>query len=139
MFAFFCRLVFLALTAASLVGCQTTGGGTGTSPISPGVGPLTVNAAIWPNEPLTVYFSNHGTRAESASTVAINDLFFANPVAFQMQLRYQLAAVGFEIRENGVAIPLLQARTNTKSRPRFFADPPICSAVGGLEQCRFRR
>ena len=136
MFAFFCRLVFLALTAASLVACQTTGGGTGTSPIAPGVGPLTVNAAIWPNEPLTIYFSNHGTQAESARTVAISDLFFANAFAFQVQLRYQLAAVGFEILENGVAIPLLQARTNTKSRPSKVAQVDVIDPATGQVKIR---
>ena len=131
MFVFFVRLVFLALAAASLVACQTTGGGTGTAPIAPGVGPLTVNAAIWPNEPLTVYFSDHGTQTESVGTVAISDLFFANPFAFQVQLRYQLAAVGFEILENGVSIPLLQARTNTKSRPSKVAPVDVIDPITG--------
>lgn len=130
MFAIACRLIFLALTAASLVACQTPGG-TGTAPIAPGVGPLTVNAVIWPNEPVTVYFSDHGTQAESAGTVAINDLYFANRFAFQMQLRYQLAATGFEILENGVAIPLLQARTNTKSRPSKVAPVDVIDPVTG--------
>ena len=130
MFAIVCRLVLLAVTAASLVACQTPGGA-GTAPIAPGVGPLTVNASIWVNEPLTAYFANHGTQAESAGTVAMNDLYFANPFAFQVQLQYQLAATGFEIRENGVAIPLLQARTNTKSRPSKVAPADVIDPATG--------
>ena len=130
MFACIYRLTFLALATASLVACQTPGG-TGTAPIAPGVGPLSVNAEIWPNDPLTVYFSDHVAQAESARTVAINDLYFANRFAYQVQLRYQLAATGFEILENGVAIPLLQARTNTKSRPSKVAPVDVLDPVTG--------
>lgn len=110
------RLVLLILSACALAACQTPGPGAGTSPLPPTVGPLTVNATIWPNEPLTLNFSNHGSLTEAANTVALNDLYFANPHAFQVQLGYQFPTAGFEIQQNGVALALLQPRTNTKSR-----------------------
>ncbi|MGE5384606.1 MAG: hypothetical protein ACM3SV_01835 [Betaproteobacteria bacterium] len=113
----FMRLVFLIASFSALVACQTPGPGGGISPLPPTVGPLTVNATIWPNEPLTLYFSHHGTLTESVRTVPLNDLYFANPYAFQVQLGYQFPTAGFEIQENGVPLALLQARTNTKSRP----------------------
>jgi len=113
----FLRIVLFILSFSALVACQTTAPGGGTSPLPPTVGPLTVNTTIWPNEPLTLYFSNHGTLTEAANTVALNDLYFANPYAFQIQLGYQFPAAGFEIRQNGVTLASMQPRTNTKSRP----------------------
>jgi hypothetical protein len=121
MFNWASRLALIALTAIALVGCQTTGSGGGTSPLPPTIGPTAVNGTFWSGEPLTVYFSNHGTLSESVRTVALNDLYFGNPYAFQVQLRYQFPSVGFEIQEdvqgNTVTLPIMSARTNTKSRP----------------------
>lgn len=110
------RLALLCISVFTLAACQTPGPGGGTSPLPPTVGPLTVNGAIWQNEPLTIYFSNHGTVAESNRTVPLNDLYFANPYAFQVQLGYQFPNAGFEVQQNGVALASLPPRTNTKSR-----------------------
>jgi hypothetical protein len=128
----FFRAGFLALSAVVITACQTTGGGGGgVSPLPPMIGPMTVNGVFWGNEPLTVYFSDHGALTESAGTVAMNDLYFTNRYAFQVQLRYQFPAAGFEIQENGVALPLMQARTNTKSRAVRVANQNTVDPVTG--------
>ncbi|WP_049628938.1 hypothetical protein [Cellvibrio sp. pealriver] len=115
MFSSALQFVSIMLVAITLLGCTPTGGGK--SPLPPTIGPTLVNGTIWPNEPLTVYFSDHGTQTESVNTVALNDLYFANPYAFQIQLGYQFPALGFEIQENGNTLSIMPARTNTKSRP----------------------
>lgn len=130
------QFTYLAVLFFSLIGCQTTGAGGGTSPLPPTIGPVTENGSIWANEPLTVYFSDHGTVNEYFHTVSMNDLYFANPYAFQVQLRYQFPAVGLEIQEKGVTIPIMQARTNTKSRPSKVAQTDVIDPVTGQVKIR---
>lgn len=136
MFTKFYRSVLLVLLTPLLVACETLEGERGTSPLPPSIGPVTVNGTMWANEPLSVYFSDHVTQSESASTVAMNDLYFANPYAFQVQLRYQFPAVGLEIKENGVTLPVMQARTNTKSRPSKVAQVDVIDPVTGQVKIR---
>lgn len=106
-------LLFLTILVTFLVGCQTSGPGGGTAPLPPTVGPLTHNATFWPADPQTVYFSYHTSVPETAHTGGQDDLYFANPYSFQLELHYQALSVGFEIQENGTPIALLVARTNT--------------------------
>ena len=106
----------LATALIALSGCCTMGSNCA-APQAPTVGPAFSNAHIWPHEPLTVYFSDHGTVTESQQTVAMSDIAFANRYAFQIQLGHRLGSTGLDVQESGVSLPLLPARTNTKSRP----------------------
>ena len=101
-----------------MTACTTTGGSGGLAPLPPALGDRMVNAQQWLNEPLTLYFSKHGLVAESNNTVGQNDLFFQNPFAFQVQLKYQFPTNGFELQDAaGHALTLLPARANTQSTP----------------------
>lgn len=109
------RFVAALSTLLFLAACQTPGSGGGTRPLPPTIGPAAVDAKFWQNEPLTVYFSRHSISAQPSQTYFLNDLYFANPYAFQIQLGYQFPANGIEILENGAPIALMPARANTKS------------------------
>jgi hypothetical protein len=121
-------LLFVALLI--LNGCQTPG--PGVSPKPPTIGPAAVNGTFWVNEPLTVYFSNHGTMVETNSTVPMNDLYFTNPYAFQVQLGYQFPRAGFEVQQNNAALQVMAARTNSKSRPSQVAQADVLDANGNV-------
>jgi hypothetical protein len=108
-------LVFPLSLALLFPGCHHSG--SGTSPLPPTIGPIAVNGDFWKDEPLIVYFSSHDTVPETTLTTVQNDLFFANPNAFQVQLSYQVLDTGFEIQEGGVALTSMAARTNSQSRP----------------------
>ncbi len=131
MFSRIVRLVCIASLIVAIGACQTPGSGGGTSPIPPQIGPLTVNGQIWANDPLSIDFSRHDLVPESAGTVGINDLLFSNPFSFQVQIRYQFPGNGIEIRENGVPLPILPARTNTKSRASRIAPVNVIDPVTG--------
>lgn len=120
-------LVVASLTLLSA--CTTPGGNGGLTPQPPTIGDRMVNAQQWLNEPLTVYFSNHGTIPENANTVGQNDLFFQNPFAFQVQLTYQFPTNGFVLQNStGNVLTQLPARANTQSAP--IVDPANGKVIG---------